>query len=97
LGKTIDEGGGEMAAHLNSEVGEDYARQITAEEKRIVDDDDEVWVQLREDNHYLDCEVLAMECVESEWPGGGVNLVDPTGGKRPRKPRKPKTKKEGRW
>ena len=83
-----------MAAHLNSEVGEDYARQITAEEKRIVDDD-EVWVQLREDNHYLDCEVLVMECVEPEWPGGGVNLVDPTGGSGPGNTGKQKQRRKG--
>jgi len=96
LGKTIDEGGGPMAAHLHSKTGEDYARQITAEEKRIVDDE-EIWIQIKDDNHYLDCEVLNMACVEPEWPGGGVNLVDPSGGKKKKIIKGKKSKKKRRW
>lgn len=67
---------GPMVAHLHKDTGEDYAKQITAEEKRI-EDGLPVWVQIRADNHLLDAEVLAMAAAEPEWPGGGVNLIAP--------------------
>lgn len=67
---------GPMVAHLHKETGEDYAKQITAEEKRI-EDGLPVWVQIRTDNHLFDAEVLCMSCAEPEWPGGGVNLIAP--------------------
>jgi len=63
-------------AYLHSEVGDDYARQILAEEKRTVKRGVHQWVQVKKDNHLLDCEVMALACAHPEWPaGGGVTLL----------------------
>jgi phage terminase large subunit GpA-like protein len=63
-------------AYLHRDTGEDYARQITAEEKRVVKRGLMQWVQVRKDNHLLDCEVMALAVAHPEWPaGGGVSLV----------------------
>jgi len=82
-------------AWLHRDVQLDYARQITAEEKRINEKGFETWEPISKgrDNHYLDAEVLAHALADWEWPGGGVNLLpDPiekkpdakTGGTLPR-------------
>lgn len=65
---------GEQSGYLHSKVGMDYARQVTAEEKRIDEKGAQVWVEIRRDNHLLDAECLAQACAEPNWPGGGVNL-----------------------
>lgn len=65
------------AAYLHSETQIDYAIQILAEEKRLSERGVEEWVQVKKDNHYLDCEVLTHACADQEWPGGGVHLVTP--------------------
>ncbi|TWI71745.1 hypothetical protein LZ24_01761 [Desulfobotulus alkaliphilus] len=49
-------------------------RQITAEELRE-EAGRQVWVQLRKDNHFLDCECIALAQALWEWPGGGVNFL----------------------
>jgi len=69
-----------QSAYLHSEVGNDYARQIKAEEKQVDRKGNETWVQVSQDNHLLDCEVLAHALVDPEWPGGGLQLY-----KRPKK------------
>jgi phage terminase large subunit GpA-like protein len=64
------------AGYLHEGVaeGSDYLRQITAEELRE-EAGRQVWVQLRKDNHFLDCECIALAQALWEWPGGGVNLL----------------------
>lgn len=70
--------GDEIApAYLHKKTGIDYAKQITAEEKRVDEKGHKSWVQVREDNHLLDAEVIAMVCAEPEFIGGGVNLLFP--------------------
>lgn len=64
-----------QGAYLHKEIGADYADQILAEEKQITDRGIEEWVQIRANNHYLDCECLAMLAADPEFPGGGVNLI----------------------
>ncbi len=63
-----------QSAYLHGEVGEDYAKQIRAEEKQIDRKGNEQWVQVGQDNHLLDCEVIAHALVDPEWPGGGLQL-----------------------
>lgn len=65
---------GPNALYLHKETGEDYIRQVTAEEKRIKNGTEE-WVVLRKDNHLLDAEVLCISLAQPQWVGGGVNLI----------------------
>lgn len=64
-----------MGAYLHRETGQDYANHILAEEKRRDRRGVESWVQVRRENHLLDCEVIALALADPEWPGGGVHLV----------------------
>lgn len=74
LRKAVDGAGEYQAAYLHSGVGEDYARQIQAEEKQIDRRGLEQWVQTGRDNHLLDCEVYCHALVDPEWPAGGLQL-----------------------
>jgi phage terminase large subunit GpA-like protein len=65
------------AAYLHAETGRDYAAQILAEEKQKNQRGIEKWVQVKKDNHLLDCECLCAACADPEWQGGGVNLLRP--------------------
>lgn len=67
--------GDPQAAYLHKQTGGDYARQILAEEKQIDEKGMQIWVQIRNDNHWLDCEVLAHSTADPEFIGGGVNIV----------------------
>jgi terminase, large subunit len=71
--------GGVQAAYLHAQTGNDYALQILAEEKRTDEKGMPVWVQVKRDNHWLDCETMAMVCAEPEWPGGGVHMMAAAG------------------
>lgn len=63
-------------AYLNADVGEDYARQILAEELVVDGKGVESWVNVQhKPNHYFDCEIGCLALAEPEWPGGGVNLI----------------------
>jgi len=66
-----------QGAYLHSQTGIDYAKQILAEEKRLNQKGVEEWIQVRKDNHLLDCETLAHALADPEWPGGGVHLIRP--------------------
>jgi terminase, large subunit len=68
------DGGTFQPAYLHSEVGQDYANQITAEEKRRDRRGKIEWVRIRRDNHLLDSEILAAALADPTWPGGGINL-----------------------
>ncbi len=61
---------------LHKETTLAYARQITAEQKQVNDKGVETWEDIRDDNHYLDCECIASALADWEWPGGGVNLFE---------------------
>lgn len=52
---------------LHSETGEEYARQLLAEELCRDRRGKHYWKQVRRDNHYLDCEVGAAACADREW------------------------------
>jgi phage terminase large subunit GpA-like protein len=52
---------------LNADTGLDYARQILAEHKEKGRDGKKKWVQIRRDNHLLDCENIAAACADPEW------------------------------
>jgi phage terminase large subunit GpA-like protein len=52
---------------LHCETGIDYAQQILAEELRRDRRGRVEWKQIRKANHYLDCEVIAAACADSEW------------------------------
>jgi phage terminase large subunit GpA-like protein len=68
-------GTGFQPAYLHSGTGQDYANQITAEEKRRDRRGRIEWVRVRKDNHLLDAECLCMALVDPTWPGGGLNLI----------------------
>ena len=52
---------------LHAETGEDYARQLLAEELCKDRKGKQYWKRVRRDNHYLDCEVGAAACADREW------------------------------
>jgi len=63
------------AAFLHSATGADYAAQILAEEKQLIDGKEQ-WVNVHSrPNHLLDADCLACACVEMEFPGGGLRLL----------------------
>ena len=68
-----------QAAFLHSATDQNYVSHILAEEKRKDRRGNEEYVQLRRENHLLDCEIIAHALADPEWPGGGVNLVRPRG------------------
>ncbi|MFZ7127715.1 MAG: terminase gpA endonuclease subunit [Desulfobacterales bacterium] len=76
------------ACYLHAETAEDYARQITAEEKRRGKDGRYVWQHVRGQNHYLDAEVYAAAMVDPVCYGGLGVLRDPKAPPRPRASRK---------
>jgi len=89
--------GAPQSAYLHAETGEDYARQIRAEEKQLDRRGVESWVQVQDDNHLLDCEVIAHALVDPEWPGGGLQLYrEPSPSAKNRK-QKPKPSRRSRW
>jgi phage terminase large subunit GpA-like protein len=67
--------GDPQPAYLHRDTDRDYARQILAEEKQVDEKGMQVWVQIRPDNHFFDCEVLAHSAADPEFMGGGVNIV----------------------
>lgn len=72
--KATEGNGDPQSAYLHSGVGEDYARQINAEEKQIDRKGIENWVHVRGENHLLDAEVYCHALVDPEWPAGGLQL-----------------------
>lgn len=73
IGQALE--GGNRAAYLNREVGSDYASQILAERKELDESGRQIWKRIKKDNHYLDCDCLAMACADPEWSGGGIHLL----------------------
>lgn len=61
---------GVKAAYLHSHTGEDFAKHISAEEKRINDKGVPEWVEVSSVNHLLDCTVMAHACAEPDFFGG---------------------------
>jgi terminase, large subunit len=62
--------GGTMAGYLHHETGEDYAKQIFAEEKQRDRHGQETWIRKHKDNHLFDCEVMAHAAADPEFFGG---------------------------
>lgn len=61
-----------MGAFLHKDVDKIYINQITAEEKQMDNKGVVEWVQVRKDNHLLDCEAMQFALVDPEFPG--INL-----------------------
>lgn len=59
--------------HVSKAINDDYCKQITSEECVTDAVGKRTWIKTREDNHYLDCEVLADAAAYS---AGVHNLVD---------------------
>lgn len=65
---------GPNALFLHNKTGQDYFKQIAAEEKRVNKQGVAEWVRINKENHLFDCEVLAISLAQPQWVGGGVNL-----------------------
>lgn len=52
---------------LHADTGEDYAKQILAEELRRDKKGKKKWVRVRRANHFLDCECLAAAAADGSW------------------------------
>jgi phage terminase large subunit GpA-like protein len=90
-------GSGFQTAYLHKDVGQDYANQITAEEKRRDRRGKIEWVRVRKDNHLLDAEALCQALVDPTWPGGGLNLVrSPSASPKVAEPAAPRHGSEGK-
>lgn len=72
-GKEVDP----QPLELHKETGEDYALQMTAEEKQQARNGTWHWVRVRKDNHLLDTTVIAHACADFQWLGGVKILNDP--------------------
>lgn len=81
--------------YLHSETDMDYARQITAEEKRRNKKGQVEWHQTRTDNHYLDCEVYCAAAADVEFMGG-LRILPDRAKPKEHAPR-PKSAKGGDW
>lgn len=76
LGLAKDNQSGGMYLHKNT--GIDFAQQILAEEKRRTKKGIE-WVQVKRDNHLLDCCTMNIACAGAELYGGvGILRATPT-------------------
>lgn len=61
--------------HVHAGISEEYCRQVTAEECITAESGKRTWITTRDDNHFLDCEVLADAAAYS---AGVHNLPDTT-------------------
>jgi phage terminase large subunit GpA-like protein len=59
-----------QAIHLHNETKRDFIVQLLSEEKQRDKHGNISWVQVRRENHYLDCCVYASACVDPSWAGG---------------------------
>jgi len=80
------EKGEDQTIGLHADTGMDYAQQITAEKKEKNRAGVQKWVQIRRDNHLLDCEIIAMACADPEWSPSLSYAIDTkkSGGKKGR-------------
>lgn len=62
---------------LHRETGDDFARQMAAEEKQQMKNGNWVWVRTSKDNHLLDATVIAHAAADFQWLGGVKILNDP--------------------
>lgn len=51
--------------HLAEDTSDDYCEQLISEARLVKPSGRVTWVQLRKDNHYLDCEMLALAAAHS--------------------------------
>ena len=63
--------------YLHNETGEDFAKQITAEEKRRDPKGRYTWEKTRADNHLLDATIYASALADSACFGGLAVIRDP--------------------
>jgi len=66
--------GGNRVICFHRDTKRDFITQILAEEKRRDKHGRPEWVQVRRDNHYLDCTIYAMACTEENF-GGGLKMI----------------------
>lgn len=62
---------------LHRDVGDDYLRQMSSEERDLDKNGNSVWVQKKAANHYLDCEVYAAACAHPDWTPALQLLPEP--------------------
>lgn len=62
---------------LHSQTGEDFAKQILAEEKQRSKNGKMEYVQVHKDNHLLDASVYAHAAADVQWMGGVSILNNP--------------------
>lgn len=56
--------------YFHSSTADYVFKHYLAEEKRIDKNGKSDWVQIKKDNHLLDCEVLCLACIDPEFFGG---------------------------
>lgn len=79
--------------HLPVDASNDYCKQLTAERRIVKPSGRPVWVRVRRQNHYLDCEALAYAAALRRK----VHLIpdlQPTGNVSPPQPTHPQKKRE---
>lgn len=62
--------GGPGSWFIHADTPDWFAKQVTAEEKRRQKNGSIEWVQIRRDNHMLDCEVMCFVLADPEFQGG---------------------------
>lgn len=62
---------------LHRDVGDDYLRQMSSEEREPDTNGNMRWVQKKAANHYLDCEVYAAACAHPDWTPALQLLPEP--------------------
>lgn len=81
---------------LHAATGDDFAKQLLAEEKRRGKNGKMEYVQIRKDNHYLDTCVYGHACADFQWMGGVSILHAPQFAlNAPGSLRRPPVKKQG--
>jgi terminase, large subunit len=68
--------GGPGSWYIHADTPDWYAKQVTAEERRLDRKTKIVeWIQIRRDNHILDCEVMCYVLADPEFHGGLRPLI----------------------
>ena len=68
-----------QAITLHADTDITYARQVLAEQKQRDKRGVVSWVQVRRDNHLLDCEIYSDACADPEWMPSLTFMMDHSG------------------
>jgi len=64
---TLDDQAQSQRFYVHAETGIDYVKQLLSEEWRMTKGKKWEWKKVYYQNHWLDCEVIAAACADSEW------------------------------